>query len=218
MITRIEATNYRCLEKADIDFEEFTLLVGANGSGKTTLLGIPELFSDCFKSPSVSQAFILSQNDAPPRCSAFEELVFHGQGNYFSIALEAKIPQKIMESLTSSLSETAKKNSEEWWQFIRYEIRFEIVDNKLIVGTENLFLFPSNKKPERGIGRIYGDYALPKGWRSILMRGSNNVSGLRVETTKNAKTKNLEVANSLLALPKVKFESQPSWAFRQSYA
>jgi len=28
MITRIEATNYRCLEKLDVDLSEFAVLVG----------------------------------------------------------------------------------------------------------------------------------------------------------------------------------------------
>ena len=36
MITRIEATHYRCLERLDADLGEYRVLVGANGAGKTT--------------------------------------------------------------------------------------------------------------------------------------------------------------------------------------
>lgn len=207
MITRIEATNYRCLQKADVDLSEYVVLVGSNGAGKTTLFDIPDLMSECLQRPSVGQAFSLSQSGNPPRCSSLKDLVFQGLGNYFSIALEVKLPEHIVDALKSSLSDSAKKKPEEHWQFIRYEVRFEIENNKLVVGTENLFLFPSSKKPERCVARIHGDYTLPKSWRNILLRGSNNISGLRVETTKNAKAKDLEVANTLLALPKVKFES-----------
>ena len=38
MITRIEATRYRCFEKLDVELGDFRVLVGANGSGKTTLI------------------------------------------------------------------------------------------------------------------------------------------------------------------------------------
>lgn len=37
MITRIEATRYRCFDKLDVELGDFRVLVGANGSGKTTL-------------------------------------------------------------------------------------------------------------------------------------------------------------------------------------
>ncbi len=44
MITRIEATRYRCFDKLDVELGDFRVLVGANGSGKTTLLDVPVLF------------------------------------------------------------------------------------------------------------------------------------------------------------------------------
>lgn len=33
MITRIEATRYRCFDKLDVELGEFRVLVGAKGSG-----------------------------------------------------------------------------------------------------------------------------------------------------------------------------------------
>ncbi len=43
MITRLEATRYRCFERLGVDVGDFRVLVGANGSGKTTLLDLPVL-------------------------------------------------------------------------------------------------------------------------------------------------------------------------------
>ncbi|WP_295452811.1 hypothetical protein [uncultured Thiodictyon sp.] len=38
MITRLEATGYRCFECLAIDLTDFQVIVGANGAGKNTLL------------------------------------------------------------------------------------------------------------------------------------------------------------------------------------
>ncbi len=46
MITRLEATRYRCFDRLAVDVGDFRVLVGANGSGKTTLLDLPGLFGD----------------------------------------------------------------------------------------------------------------------------------------------------------------------------
>ena len=45
MITRLEATRYRCFERLGVDVGAFRVLVGANGSGKTTLLDLPVLLA-----------------------------------------------------------------------------------------------------------------------------------------------------------------------------
>ena len=49
MITRLEATRYRCFERLGVDVGDFRVLVGANGSGKTTLLDLPVLFGDLLR-------------------------------------------------------------------------------------------------------------------------------------------------------------------------
>ncbi len=48
MITRIEASGYRCFnaEGVGVDFGEYNILAGRNGAGKTTLLDIPVLLGD----------------------------------------------------------------------------------------------------------------------------------------------------------------------------
>ena len=49
MITRLEATRYRCFERLGIDVGDFRVLVGANGSGKTTLLDLPVLLGELLR-------------------------------------------------------------------------------------------------------------------------------------------------------------------------
>ena len=76
MITRIEATRYRCLEFLDTDLQLFAVLVGANGAGKTTFLDIPGLLGDCLQQREVGQAFTTRQHNRPPRGSTLNEFVF----------------------------------------------------------------------------------------------------------------------------------------------
>jgi len=58
MITRLEATRYRCFERLVIDVGDFRILVGANGSGKTTLLDLPVLLGDLLRAANISQPFL----------------------------------------------------------------------------------------------------------------------------------------------------------------
>ena len=56
MITRLEATRYRCFERLGIDVGDFRVLVGANGSGKTTLLDLPVLLGELLRTIGFSSA------------------------------------------------------------------------------------------------------------------------------------------------------------------
>ncbi len=178
MITRIEATNYRCLEKLDVDLSEFAVLVGANGAGKTTLLDIPNLIGECLQSEYVGQAFTLKRSGFPPRCSSLGELVFQGQGDHFSITLETKLPEHVVETLVPIISAADQQKKEKWLRFIRYEIRFEIFNKReLTITDEHLFLFSEKDQPARNGIRIYGEYP-QKQWRTILRRTSGEQSSL----------------------------------------
>lgn len=45
-ITKIEATNYKSFNQLDVNFENFTLIVGANASGKSNLMSIFKFIKD----------------------------------------------------------------------------------------------------------------------------------------------------------------------------
>ena len=70
MITRIEATRYRCFDKLDVELGEFRVLVGANGSGKTTLLDVRVLLGDLLRERTISAGFTEQREGRPPRATA----------------------------------------------------------------------------------------------------------------------------------------------------
>ena len=73
MITRLEATRYRCFERLGIDVGDFRVLVGANGSGKTTLLDLPVLLGDLLRANNVAIPFMERRQELPPRAGGLNE-------------------------------------------------------------------------------------------------------------------------------------------------
>ncbi len=220
MITRIEATRYRCLEFLDTDLQSFAVLVGANGAGKTTFLDIPGLLGDCLQHREVGQAFTTRQNNRPARGSTLNEFVFSGQGTEFILAVEAMLPEAIVTSLLPMQAKPAHANPDHRLRFVRYEIRFEIIDDRqLTIRNEYLFLFSHASTPERGKGkandgaqslRVFGEAAHKKDWRFVIQRDRTANLGnvmFRAEKPKNAKPKAFPVDGAMLALPRMQFES-----------
>ena len=99
MITRLEATRYRCFERLAIDLSEFQVIVGANGAGKTTLLDIPVLLGELLRADNIANVFLVKSADKPARASSFRQLIFAQQGDDFSFALEARFPDDIRQRL-----------------------------------------------------------------------------------------------------------------------
>jgi predicted ATP-binding protein involved in virulence len=97
MITRLEATRYRCFERLAIDLSEFQIIVGANGAGKTTLLDIPVLLGELLVAENISNVFLVKSADKPARASSFRQLIFAQQGYDFSFAVEARLPSEICQ-------------------------------------------------------------------------------------------------------------------------
>lgn len=208
MITRIEASKYRCLERLGVDLQNFGVLVGANGAGKTTLFDLPGLLGDCLKQQNIGQAFVSRLDSRPPRCTFLPELVFCGKGQDFIISIEAELPDHVVQALLEIQSGPVQNNPDRWIRYIRYEVRFEIFNEReLEIGNEYLFLFAKSTRPDRDSVPLHGEYEGHKEWRFILKREARGETTFREETKKGAKFKSMKVGASMLSLPRVKFES-----------
>ncbi|WP_295384003.1 hypothetical protein [uncultured Thiodictyon sp.] len=76
MITRLEATGYRCFECLAIDLTDFQVIVGANGAGKNTLLDLPCLVGELLRADMIASIFLVKRGDKPGSagCSLRREL------------------------------------------------------------------------------------------------------------------------------------------------
>lgn len=154
MITRLEATRYRCFARLGIDVGEFHVLVGANGSGKTTLIDIPALLGELLRTDNIASVFTMKRGEHPPRASALRELVFAGRGDDFSLAIEARMPESIRNDWAEALIASTKSKREKdklrnspgrWPAHLRYELRFEVFNEReLHVKNEYLFAYPAS--------------------------------------------------------------------------
>ena len=208
MITRIEATRYRCFENIGVAIPRFGILVGANGAGKTTLLDVPRVISDCLRQRDITQAFTQRQHGRPSRCAVLKELIFCAQGKEFILALEAALPEQVVMSLIDGLPASQKKESH-WLKYARYEIRLEIFnDRQLQVKNEYLFLFSDKTAPDHDMGRLHGEINPHRDWRFVVKREYGGEAEFRVETQKGAKSRSSKIEPSMLALPRVQFESK----------
>lgn len=169
MITRIEAYRYRCFRTLNTRMLPFQVLVGPNGAGKTTLLDIPVLIGEMLKSRSIEYAFQQQTETHPrPRTDYARDLIFNQKGETFELAVEAEIPQQIVSSLVEKAvqgkqpkaTEQYRNKPERWPATVRYEIRFELFNEALQIGEENILLLPkSDSKVPRGTGISVAEWA-----------------------------------------------------------
>lgn len=229
MITRIEATRYRCFDKLDVEFGDFRVLVGANGSGKTTLLDVPVLLGDLLRERTIGEAFMSARDGRAPRATSLRELLFQGHGEDFILAVEARLPEHVTRGLTGSSADNKALTH------IRYELRLQIFNKtELQVQNEYLFAFPESRAPGREGGdvaapRIHAEAlqtrpvrqprgrhglvkrqppSLPSPWRLILSREYGGDAEYIAETQVKAGHSSVKLAPSQLALARVQFENQ----------
>ncbi len=221
MITRLEATRYRCFEHLGVDVGDFRVLVGANGSGKTTLLDLPVLFGDLLRATNVSAPFMERRPELPPRASNLNELVFAGRGSDFSLAVEARLPEvvqsKVLEGMfarkrTERSRQVLQEDRRHWPSHIRYEVGLRIgADQALQVAYEYLFMFPESVGPDRRQAGFHGVAAGNKRhWHLTLKREIGYESEFSPETPQ-ASTAKVGLPETLLALPRVLFESEAGY-------
>ena len=221
MITRLEATRYRCFERLGVDVGDFRVLVGANGSGKTTLLDLPVLLGDLLRANNVSAPFMERRPELPPRAGNLNELVFAGRGSDFSLAVEARLPEtvqsRVLEGLfaskrTERSRQALQEDRRQWPTHIRYEIGLRIgADQSLLVAYEYLFLFPEADGPDRRQAGFHGATAAnKKHWHLTLKREIGYESEFKPETP-HAKAVKVGLPETLLAMPRVLFESEAGY-------
>lgn len=219
MITRLEATRYRCFEHLGIDLSDFQIVVGANGSGKTTLIDIPVLIGELLKSDNLAAPFVLKRGDKPARAGGLRELIFAGRGDEFSFALEAKLPDDVRTALLEGFRKRGDINWERWindepqhWPtHIRYELRLELFNEReLNVKNEYLFVFPESAGPDRATRGLQGDRgAQPDDWYFILRREYGGLADFAVEADpiqgSSIREESIRIKPNLLAMSAVKY-------------
>lgn len=209
MITRIEATSYRCFEKLDLDLGSFSVVVGPNGAGKTTLLDLPILLSDLIDAENVSTAFLKAVQPRGPRASSLAELVHKGRGDGFVFAVEARLPEDVVRALLEGAAQVVQQDEQLWPRYVRYELRLQVLNGRsLRIQNEYLFTFPKQHPPPRGGVRLHGEVAPQREWQLIIHRERGGATELWVETETRAESRKTMLDPHLLALPKVRFEAR----------
>ncbi len=124
MITRIEALNFRCLRHVSQPVAPFQVLVGPNASGKTTFLDVVALLGKLV-------------SDGPgaavrERTSNFRDIVTGRIGDRIELAIEARIPEKL---ITNELDT------------VRYEVKLGLGDgDEVLILGEYLRLKSTNER------------------------------------------------------------------------
>lgn len=205
MITRIEASNYRCFARLSIDVDRYQVLAGANGSGKTTLLDIPLLLGDLLQAQRIADAFLRSERSGrAPRATSFTDLLHNGRGTDLVFAVQARLPDTIQSTLASAATSRPPPTH------LRYELRLEVFNRKLEVAEEYLFLFAEDDGPPKPGIPLQGSAASgrkwPGGkWQPVIARSRETITELRAETTtRGTRLLNLlRIENAQLALASV---------------
>jgi predicted ATPase len=225
MITRLEATRYRCFARLGVDVGDFRVLVGANGSGKTTVLDLPCLLGDLLDAKNVADAFMSRphrRSDLPPRAGSLDELVYAGRGSDFSFAVEARMPDAVQSAVLEGLyrrlkSERSRQalqaDHRRWPTHIRYELGLRVTgDRELHVIYEYLFVFPHAYAPDRQQSGYHGVQAeTNKHWRVILKREIGYDTEFTPEVPQGGgkgRVTKVGLAPTLLAMPRVLRESE----------
>ena len=100
MITLIEALNYRCLRSVQRPLKPFHVLVGPNASGKSTFLDIVGFLRDL-----ISEGLDAAISNRAPNP---QELLFRGKGDCLELSVEARIPDRLRELITTPELDTAR--------------------------------------------------------------------------------------------------------------
>jgi predicted ATPase len=208
VITRIDATNYRCFERLGVPLCDFCVVAGVNGSGKTTLLDIPVLLGDLLRSRNVAGAFMERLLDRGARAGSLSEIPFRSQQEDFSIGVEARLPETIKRSLADLAPTSVRRNPAKCPSHIRYELRLDVDHaRQLRVKNEYVFVFPMSDEYEAARLPMQGENVNQRDWRFILRREYGSEAVFRAET-KSAKEQATQVDDTRAAFARLQYESE----------
>jgi hypothetical protein len=197
MITRIEAYRYKCFERLQLNVGSYQVIVGKNGAGKSTLLDIPTLIGEMLEHRSIEKAFFGERNRLAPRANTAQDLLFGGRGDWFSLAIEVRIPESLASQLERKRFEEATKREQAMLQkhpdralgALRYELSFRVADGAVSISQEHLFLLPTNRAlvGETPDG-LWGDTEFYHRTmvQQVISRGRDGVSLLEPEVGKRS--------------------------------
>ncbi len=136
MITKVEASGYRCLREVSQELQPYQILVGPNGSGKSAFLDVI-----AFLGGVVSRGLKECVGD---RTENFYDLVWGRTESSFRLAIEAKRPQN--GDPGRDVPEAGR---------IRYEItaKIDANDDEIVIASERLTVLDAAGKPSPVITR-----------------------------------------------------------------
>jgi predicted ATPase len=185
MISRIDATNYRCFGGLGVPLADFCVIAGVNGSGKTTLLDIPVLLGDLLRSNNVAGAFMERLLGRGARATSLSEVLFRAESTSFALGVEARLPDTIRQALIAEASAAVQRDEAKWPTHIRYEIRLQVdAAHQMLVRNEYLFVFAMSPAYEASRIPMQGENVVRDDWRFILRRddtGTTLVPAIRHE-------------------------------------
>ncbi len=199
MITRIEARHYRCFAELDVMPGGFNVLAGANGSGKTTLLDIPVLLGELLNQRLCSAAFMEAQRARPgPRAHTLRELVHQEKGDSFSFAIEAKLPERVVQLIGTAANGQQESRRA---SHLRYDLQLKVVNNvELAVAREHLLLIARSSNPSPQTTEA--DLAETQ----LVIRRENGPTWFLPET--RSESMEFQIASEQLALGSLPFDRQ----------
>lgn len=207
MITKIEATNYRCLRAVSQTLQRFHVVAGPNGSGKSTFFEVPKVMAAFARDglPSLWET---------TKATRLEELLFLGRGRSFELAIEMEVPATVRERL--------KLNSK-GPRVVRYEIHIgrqedDLEDAPPRILSENLWLLPQSGETPRaervqmelefpsasreGFTVVHDSAPRGSGWKIVARKTSGGNSYFKAETSGwNFQIRNPKDESGLRALP-----------------
>lgn len=155
MITRIEASGYRCLRDVSQNLEPYQILVGPNGSGKTAFLDAIAFVAD-----TVGGGLRYAVGE---RTENFHDLVWGRDGSSFRLAVEAV---RVDGSDSANVSQTP---------VIRYEfeVRLAANEDEVLISSEQLLLLSGSAREPRQV-------AIREG-RRVRFQAENTNEGFEFE-------------------------------------